>query len=243
MGDTFGRIKGKYCITASNIAKYDFLHSLVIFDEHNPFLFNRKRIADYLSTAVRWFKAANSAYKKAVYPFLMWNSLWRAGASIEHGHLQLTLSPSCYPKIEFLRTLTEKYKKRYSRDYWQDLFSVHSALGLATKYKKAKVIAYLTPIKEKEIIVLINKVIDAVPVINALLTYYSKIGVDSFNLVFLLPPLTKEVEWDMPIIARILDRGRLSNKIADIGAMELYACSVVSNDPFKLMEGLKKQLC
>ena len=38
---------------------------------------------------------------------------------------------------------------------------------------------------------------------------------------------------------QLVDRGALLNKTADIGAMELYASSVVSSDPFKLMNFLR----
>ena len=44
--DVFGRIEGKYCITASNIAKYDYIHGLIIFNEHNPYSFDKEKISD-----------------------------------------------------------------------------------------------------------------------------------------------------------------------------------------------------
>ena len=39
--DLFGRVEGKYCITASNVAKFDGLHGLVVFNEFNPLKFTR----------------------------------------------------------------------------------------------------------------------------------------------------------------------------------------------------------
>jgi len=39
-------------------------------------------------------------------------------------------------------------------------------------------------------------------------------------------------------MARIVDRGDPSIRTADIGAMELYASSVVSSDPFRIAESL-----
>lgn len=32
--DTFGRVKGKHSVTASNVAKYDKWHGLIVFDKH-----------------------------------------------------------------------------------------------------------------------------------------------------------------------------------------------------------------
>src|SRR6476659_1504705 len=34
--DTFGRITGAHSISASNVAKYDGLHAVIIFHEHDP---------------------------------------------------------------------------------------------------------------------------------------------------------------------------------------------------------------
>jgi hypothetical protein len=48
--DAFGRIRGQHSITAANVAKYDELHAIVIFDHHNPLHFDRERIIDYLDT-------------------------------------------------------------------------------------------------------------------------------------------------------------------------------------------------
>jgi hypothetical protein len=66
------------------------------------------------------------------------------------------------------------------------------------------------------------------------------LGVVSFNLVAYMPPLRPVPEsWDgFPFIIRIVDRGPLANKTADFGAMELYASSVVSSDPFRVIEAL-----
>src|SRR3954451_25186335 len=33
--DIFGRIKGNHAVTASNVAKYDAFHGVVIYDDHN----------------------------------------------------------------------------------------------------------------------------------------------------------------------------------------------------------------
>ena len=52
--DTFGRIRGHHSVTASNVAKYDGFHGLVIFDEHDPLYLDREAVSDYLDTALVW---------------------------------------------------------------------------------------------------------------------------------------------------------------------------------------------
>ena len=44
--DAFGRVQGEHCVTASNAAKYDALHGLVIFDHHNPLDFTEENAID-----------------------------------------------------------------------------------------------------------------------------------------------------------------------------------------------------
>ena len=90
--DTFGRITGRHCVTASNIAKCDELHGLVIFKNSHPLKWGREEVADYIDTAWKWAERAHSCYPQNKYYFFCWNCLWRSGASINHGHAQMTLS-------------------------------------------------------------------------------------------------------------------------------------------------------
>ncbi|MBU2443378.1 MAG: hypothetical protein KKF95_04865, partial [Nanoarchaeota archaeon] len=66
--DSFGRIKGKKCITASNIAKYDAMHGLVIFNEHNPLKFSLEDIKDYIDTTDKWIKKAHKENPDRKFP-------------------------------------------------------------------------------------------------------------------------------------------------------------------------------
>ena len=84
--DVFGRVRGKYSITAANIAKYDVWSSLVIFKKHNPLEFNLKEFSDYIDTAFKWFDMVLNENEDYKFPFFVWNCLPRAGASQVHGH-------------------------------------------------------------------------------------------------------------------------------------------------------------
>lgn len=153
-----------------------------------------------------------------------------------------------YGKREYLRKVIEEYKDKYGTDYFGDLFKVHSSLGLGIKDGTTKIMAYLTPIKEKETLAIaptIGEVKESI--YNVLFCFYHVLGVRSFNLALLISPSVifegkGEVEKrkDFPIIARIVDRGDLSSKTSDMGGMELYASSVIFSDPFKVMDRLQK---
>ena len=242
--DSFGRVRGKHCITASNIAKYDGFHGLVIFDEHNPLRFGREEVKDYFDTALAWAHKAHEADPEARYFFLMWNCLWKSGASIIHGHIQVTLSRGMhYAKVEALRRAALGYRERYGSNYFDDLYRVHYVLGLGWEAGGVRRIAYLTPIKEKETLLIAPELDDAFKeaVYQTLDAFVNRLGVSSFNLAVYIPPIAPAPEdWEgFPVLARVVDRGDPANRTADFGAMELYAASVVASDPFRVAEALR----
>src|SRR4029079_11596718 len=80
--DPFGRITGEYGITASNVAKYDGYHGVLVFKEHDPLApMDGAVMRDHLETARRWGEAALADDPAARYLFVMWNCPWRAGAA------------------------------------------------------------------------------------------------------------------------------------------------------------------
>ncbi len=242
--DPFGRVEGEHCITASNVAKYDGFHGLVIFDEHDPLSWTQEHILDYIATAQEWAERCREIDPAAVYFFLMWNCLWKSGASILHGHAQMTASRDIhYAKVESLRRDSRAYAVDFGSDYFDDLWLAHRDLGLAWEDGEVRGMAYLAPIKEKEVL-LIGSALDesmAGAVHRALSCMVHRMGVQSFNVAFYLPPAGDSSEdWTgFPVIARIVDRGDVTNRVADFGAMELYASSVVSSDPFAVAACLR----
>jgi len=245
--DTFGRVRGWRCISASNVAKYDALHGLIVFKQHNPLVFTEKDLANYLSTAMKWFDKANKSNKNAIYPFLLWNCLWKAGASIIHGHMQTALGEGVhYGGAEYLNKIRKEYAERYNSDYFRDLFRVHVSVGLGLEWKKLKIFTSITPKKEKEITIIgekFNKKFMSA-IFRAADCLVKDLGVNSFNMGIIYPPMDKNLvrgAWKgFPVIARIVDRGKLSSKTSDFGGVEMYAgASVIESDPYKVFEKLK----
>jgi hypothetical protein len=240
--DIFGRVKGKYSITAANIAKYDVWSSLLIFSTHNPLKFSLGEFSDYIQTGFSWFKVVNKQDPQFRFPFFIWNCLPRAGASQVHGHCQILMSNEPYAKVEILRKSYQQYKIETGGDYFKDLYAVHSSLGLSGCHGDVHFFASITPIKEKEVVIISpenpSKSIEAKKAIFRILrSFIDILGVYSFNLSISCPPIGNEEEF--PYIIRIVDRGRLLNSTADIGGMELYGSSVVADDPYKVIDVLK----
>ena len=245
--DLIGRVRGRYCISASNIAKFDGHHSLLIFAEHNPLIFGREQVLDYLDTGHRWAEEVHSTDPEAKYYLFIWNCLWRAGASLLHGHAQVILGKGMhYAKIEQLRLSALGYRERHGANYFDDLYEVHKALGVGFEKEGCRVMASLTPIKEREVLVMAPAMDRSFQerLYEVLAAMRDKMGVASFNLVIYMPPIAPDEEdWSgFPVVARIVDRGDLAARTSDFASMEMYATSVVSSDPFRVVKPLKEAL-
>jgi len=245
--DLFGRVVGKHCVTASNITKYDGLHGVVIFNDFNPLNFAREQIIDYIDVAWEWAKRAQATRPEAKYFFFIWNCLWRAGASIYHGHAQVVLTSNRhYAKIDGLRRAALGYRQNYGSNYFADLFQVHGYSGCAMEKKGVRILAHLTPFKDNEIILMADELNLSFKerIYEVLACFRDRLGVASFNLSLVTPPLSAtEERWEgFPVMARLVDRGDPNRLASDVGGMEIYGSSVVSSDPFELAQELKQCL-
>ena len=244
--DTFGRITGDHSITASNVAKYDGQHGIVIFGSHDAPGWDEDQVVDAFATARRWLAAANTATADAIYPFVVWNHGARSGASIAHPHLQVLLAEDGpYARVGVWREAAAAYHRQTGRRFIDDLVDAHDALGLAGG-TGLRWLAHLTPVKERETLIVARALDDDLArTIHAVLrVMLEDLGVTAFNVACYLRPLgpTHEDWSELPAIARIVDRGDIARATSDIGAMELYAQPVISTDPFTVAEALRARL-
>jgi hypothetical protein len=245
--DTFGRIESEWCVTASNVAKFDGLHGLVIFKEKHPLRFTREQIHDYLNTGERWAAQAHREDPSAKYYFFLWNCLWRAGASLLHGHAQVLLGREMhYASIESLRRAALLFEATERENYFEALYAAHELVGAAFRRKGVRIMANLAPVKENEVLLMADEMSTALKdaIYDTLVCYRDRLGVQSFNVVLYRPPLAPTHEsWDgFPFMVRIVDRGDPSARTNDFGGMELYAASVVASDPLGLANTLRDAL-
>jgi hypothetical protein len=213
-----------------------------VFDEHDPLRFDADSLTDVFEVGLEWGRRVLAVDGAARYLFLMWNCLWRSGASIVHGHAQVAATRDMhYPKVEQLRRHAHAYRAQHGASYFDDWLGLHRDLGLAWNQDGVTLACSLTPIKEKEVWILGSELAalgrTAAHVLQRLV---GELGVTSFNLALYLPPLAPAPEdWSgFPHIVRLVDRGSASTSTSDFGAMELYAASVVASDPFVLARTL-----
>lgn len=240
--DPFGRVKGKYCLTAGNVAKYEGLHGVVVFHNPDPLKFGCREVADYLETGWKWAQQAHAYDSSARYFLFLWNCMNRAGASIHHGHAQVVLGRYAhYAKVEQLRKAASEYREQYKADYFEDLFRVHEALGLGYRQGDTMIMAYLAALKLNEVMVLAPALTDSLKenIYNVLACFRDRLKVTAFNVGVAFPPLDEVPGWAwFPVIARMVDRGNIDDMSSDIGAIEFYGANVISSDPFRTAEAL-----
>ena len=217
--DTFGRVRGRHVITASNVAKADGWHGVGVFDRHDPLALDAPLVEDVLSVAGDWASQAHAADSQAIHLFFLWNCLWRAGASLVHGHVQMTLSREMpHARVALLRAAAERYRAETGADYFADLVEAHRVLGLTAgddasdsaedEFDTASVatggkverFASLTPVKEREVFLIAPTYYDgrldpaelgglADALTPTLLVALRDLDVRSFNVAAYGPPL------------------------------------------------------
>lgn len=249
--DRFGRARGAQTITAANVAKADGWHSVAIFARHDPLALDEAQVRDLLATSLDWARQARRLDPAARHFFLLWNCLWRAGASLIHGHAQMTLSHGmAHARVEGQRAAAERYYIETGGDYFSDLAEVHEALGLgATPVHAVAGFASLTPVKEREVTLLAfgaqtqDLARMAAPLWETLRVALGVMGVRSFNVALYGPPFDLDASMEgwarMPLVARFVDRGAPLSPTSDIAALELFGSSVISSDPFEVARTLR----
>jgi hypothetical protein len=238
--DSFGRIRGGHCVTACNVAKYDGKHGLVIFSEHDPLKFTRDSIVDSLRVAARWFDATADPANGFSYPFLMWNCRWRAGASLEHGHMQITMAKDRpYPKLTTCQLAAGRYRDQFGRDYFQDLYRAHEQIGLGIRRGEVRLLVSICPFRDRETLIYGPRLNDelAAVVYEVLDTYRAHADLQSFNLGLLLPPIDRGPKWqDFPAMVRIIDRLSVGELGCDISGLSVFAgIDAIATDPYTVI--------
>ncbi|XP_038068819.1 uncharacterized protein LOC119738146 [Patiria miniata] len=244
--DTFGRIESDLSATAANAFKMDGFHALVILkNQHDPRLITEELFLDAMHVSMKWFMKVYDTDKQYRYPHMIWDSLPKASASQIHPHAQITLSPvRHYGGIEHFRKAAIKYgRENHGKNYFTDLIKIHNALGLTVTLGNASALAYLTPKKDNDVMILSKTPCqDFFRLVYYTLRAFMDLKLYAWSMAMFLPKLepysTPDYD-DIPAIARIVTRGPPSSSRSDVGAMELFSINNVNVDPFAVVQTLK----
>jgi hypothetical protein len=253
--DVFGRVRGKYCITTSNVARWDGQCAVLIFDEYDPLKFTRDRMRDYFATSLEWAQRAHAYDPQARNFVWMWNGGLKGGASIPHAHAQMGLGRGRpYAFVERLRRAATAYQCEHNANYFADLLAAHEDVGLGVAFAGLRGFFHLAANRSKDLWVygaaFDQTLADALH--DALRALIDHTGMGAFNVGVVMPPLFSpsgpseghlppaplpegegSEDWPgFPVLLRIGDRGSPHMISSDVGAMDLYGQSVIAADPF-----------
>jgi hypothetical protein len=252
--DVFGRVRGQFCITTSNVARWDGQCAVLIFDEFDSLRFRREHIRDYLRTALAWARRAHEHDPQARYFVWMWNGGLKGGASIPHAHAQIGLGRHHhYAFVERLRRAALAYRARHGSEYFSDLLAAHEDVGLGISAGDLNGFICLAANRPKDIWIFGRAFDDALAdaLYDVLRGLIDRSGTGAFNVGVMMPPIfpppdaslrassslagESGEDWSgFPVILRLGDRGSPDMISSDIGAMDLYGQNVIAIDPFSV---------
>jgi len=242
--DTFGRVRGAHCVTTSNIARWEGMNAVLIFDTFDPLGVDEERMRDYFAASREWARRARQAAPEARHFVWMWNGGPMGGASIPHAHAQLALARGrTYAFIERLRLAALGYRARYGSDYFADLLAAHTDVGLGFELGGVPGLINLGALRGYDTWLLGEAFDDtlASAFARAVRALVDQAGTRAFTASVVMPPIDAEggaerpddPDWrGFPFIARIVDRGRADAASSDIGSLDLFGASVISHDPY-----------
>ncbi|CAG5134701.1 unnamed protein product [Candidula unifasciata] len=241
---TFGRVQSKHAFTASNIFKIDTLHAVVAMKQHDPLHWSLEEFVDLFRLTETWIKKANSHYPQARYPALIWDILPKCGASQVHPHLQLVLDFERYHgEIEAWRRGAQEYYSLHNSNYFTDLVAVYSALNLTVTYGSAVAFASLVPKRDHEMVIMAREPsTDFYTLLFAVLRAF----IDDFHKMCysmgMAYPAVDTPEGKLPIYARVITRGFVTDIRSDISSFEMFLATNVNIDPYKTIDVVRSSV-
>lgn len=242
----FGRVESELSFSASNIFKLDRLHAVITIKDHDPVNWSYEQYMDMMRLTNVWLDKAFKSEPEAMYPAIIWDLLPKSGSSQLHPHDQVFLSPNRYQgMVENWRRGGQDYYADHRSNYFTDLITLYSALGLAVPFKSAVALASLTPRKDNEVDIIAPEANDD---FFQLIYYVLRGFMDdhkkySFSLGGGYPPLDKGCKAGrIPAFVRIITRGVMTEIRTDISALELFTATNVNIDPYKVINIIKESI-
>ena len=229
--DIFGRVHGEYAVSASNVAKYDGFHGVIVFDDHNPLDLTPEKVADYVATGLDWLREVPGDRPGGPLP-IPDVELSLAGRWLHHprprpGHRDprhpLSQSRAAAAGSPRLRRRARLGLLRRPLPGPRRSQVVHPRAGRRAGVREPHAFkgeGSRDPGPEP------RRRNFRRSVGEALQCYVRDLGVKAFNVAFYMPPVPADEEWSgFPTVVYLVDRGDPANRTSDLGAMELYAAS------------------
>lgn len=83
---SIGRLKTQYSYTASNLFPFDSPHELLLPRKHDLLELTYEEFNDMFKLSTKYFEKVYQSDKTLKYPTLLWDFLYKGGASQTHPH-------------------------------------------------------------------------------------------------------------------------------------------------------------
>lgn len=244
--NSFGRIHGESCDTCGSLYLSGEYHGILVSRTHSPLIFPSKpQFMDRFNVVERFAEAAHSESEDARHLTYIENRLKKGGATMWfHDHGQILVDSDFHEgKMEKMFDVYHYYRERTGRDYFEDLIRAYQAIGLGVERGDAYAFPSLTPVKEKEIVVLAYNFGDKTRefVYDIYRYFVEDLGIKALNFCVAHPPLTPNGRnwWGVPWIVSWVDRGDPMDEGSDMGALEVQQdTKIISSDPLKMNKTL-----
>ncbi|XP_055881891.1 uncharacterized protein LOC106066092 isoform X2 [Biomphalaria glabrata] len=242
----FGRLESDLSFSASNIFMLDRLHAVITIKDHDPVNWSYEQYMDMMQLTNTWLDRAFQNEPTAKFPAIIWDLLPKSGSSQLHPHNQVFLSPTRYQgMVEAWRRAAQDYFSDQHSNYFTDLITIYSALGLAVPYKSAVALASLTPRKDNEVVIIAPEAGDDFfqLIYYVLRGFMDDLKKFSFSLGGGYPAMDKDDKVGrIPAFVRIITRGVTTEIRTDISALELFTATNVNIDPYKVVRSIQESL-
>lgn len=231
-----GRVRG-----GPNWARQAPVSGVVFGDEqmHDLFTLSRPDFRALFEAAELYVAKACAALPNIQFYEVFINGGARSAASVKHAHAQVAGRGDrhfAYP---------EAIAARAPGTYWDTVRAVHEDLGLAVDFAGGIAWANLVPAKERDITGFSTTLPDGADMMHSILQALMRRGTNSFSLAAILAPgyasgreqPERFRNWP-PVVWRLVDRGDVRTRHADIGCLELFGSGVVASDPFEVASWL-----
>jgi len=245
--DEFGEVwseDGRF-VARANWARMAPVSGMVIGDEksHNLLRLSRGDFLSMFRLAERYVRKALEVRPRARFFIVFLNGGPKSAGSVAHAHLQIVGKEGGRHFGYAENILTS-----CPADYWERVQSAHQNVALDLTDGRCVAWVNLAPVKEKDVTVVAPTLQDGALMIYTLLQTLIGRGTSNYSLAVILSPeyVTASVDkrfskWP-PVLMRWVDRGDSRSKHSDVGAMELFASTVVATDPFVVAGWLRESL-
>ena len=217
-------------------------NGLILSRRHHILDLGEEELVGLVSCCRAWYDKVHQEEPALVAPMMVWDTLGHSGASQIHPHIQTWLGRDYEGQFSLLERAARQYQAQHGAeaDYFQDLVSLHTRLGLAVSHGEATALVPLTSHKDHEIMIVSREVgPDFLFLFSRVMQMYNeKLAVYCRSLGMMWPRLTGS-QPAVPAVLRVGSRGACDSQVSDTSSLELYGVFSVNVEPLTTINTLK----